>query len=244
MTDLRRPGRPRSETARAAILDAAVAELQDKNFAAMTVDGIAARAGVGKQTIYRWWPSKADVVLEAIIGLAADRVAVPDEGSLHADLVSFLSATFRQRAQRPVLVGLMAQAVLDPVFGEKFRDQFLTARRAVLRSLLQRAVVRGEVAADVGSGAAHRRRVRGGVVPDAGGPPLAGQGRQSRAGRPGHPRSHLRGGGRRVHPSVGLTAERHCADGSVRRTPEGRFLDRDQLGRHDAPRRGPAGVPA
>ena len=115
----------------------------------MTVDGIAARAGVGKQTIYRWWPAKADVVLEAILERAAELVALPDEGSLHADLVSFLGATFRQRDQRPVLVGLMAQAVLDPVFGAKFREQFLFGRRAVLRSLLERAVVRGEIAADV-----------------------------------------------------------------------------------------------
>src|SRR3954451_4883221 len=104
MTDLRAPGRPRSETARAAILQAAAAELQERGFAATTVDAIAARAGVGKQTVYRWWPSKPDVVLEAILELAAERVAVPDEGSLHADLLSFLSATFRQRAQRPMLV--------------------------------------------------------------------------------------------------------------------------------------------
>jgi AcrR family transcriptional regulator len=146
MTDPRRPGRPRSETARAAILDAAVAELQEKGFAATTVDAIAARAGVGKQTIYRWWSSKADVVLEGVMRLAAERIPMPDQGSLHADLLSFLGATFRQRGQRPVLVGMMAQAVLDPVFGEKFREQFLFARRAALRSLLERAVVRGEIA--------------------------------------------------------------------------------------------------
>ncbi len=149
MTDVRRPGRPRSETARVAILDAAVAELQDKGFAATTVDAIAARAGVGKQTIYRWWPSKADVVLEAILDLAAARISTADGGSLHADLLAFLTATFAQRGQRQVLIGMMAQTVLDPVFAEKFREQFLFARRAALRTVLERAVVRGEIASDV-----------------------------------------------------------------------------------------------
>ncbi|MDT3395566.1 TetR-like C-terminal domain-containing protein [Streptomyces sp. B1866] len=113
-----------------------------------TVPGSAARAGAGKQTIYRWWPSKADVVLDAMLDMATEKVAVPDEGSLDADLSAFLSATFRQRGQRPVLVGLMAQAVLDPAFGTAFRDRFLLSRRAALRGILDRAATRGEVAPD------------------------------------------------------------------------------------------------
>ena len=74
---------------------------------------------------------------------------MPDEGSLPADLVAFLTATFRQRGQRPVLVGLMAQAVLDPVFATEFRDRFLFARRAALREILIARSARGEIAADV-----------------------------------------------------------------------------------------------
>jgi AcrR family transcriptional regulator len=149
MTELRKPGRPRSETTRRAILAAAMDELQAKGYAAVTMDAIAARAGAGKQTIYRWWPSKADVVLEGMLDLAASRIAIPDEGSLRADLVAFLSATFRQRGQGPVLVGLMAEAVLDPVFAEKFREQFLFGRRAQLRTILSRWVDRGEIGPDV-----------------------------------------------------------------------------------------------
>jgi AcrR family transcriptional regulator len=149
MTDARKPGRPRSETSRRAILDAAMGELQENGYAAVTMDAIAARAGAGKQTIYRWWPSKADLVLEGMLDLAETRIAAPDEGSLHADLVAFLSATFRQRGQRPVLVGLMAQAVLDPTFGAAFRERFLFARRAALRAVLQRSVRRGEIGPEV-----------------------------------------------------------------------------------------------
>ena len=113
------------------------------------MEGIAARAGVGKQTIYRWWPAKADVVFDTLLDLAQERIAVPDEGSLAADLSAFLTATFRRRSQRPILVGLMAQALLDPVFATAFRDRFLFSRRAALRGILERAVARGEIGEDL-----------------------------------------------------------------------------------------------
>ncbi|WP_435132797.1 TetR/AcrR family transcriptional regulator [Actinacidiphila sp. bgisy144] len=145
MTGDRRPGRPRSEAARQAILGAAIDELRERGYGALTVEGIAARAGVGKQTIYRWWSSKADVVLTALLDLSQTTVAVPDEGTLSDDLTAFLAATFRQHGQRPVLVGLMAQALLDPAFATDFRDRFLFGRRAVLRQILERAAVRGEI---------------------------------------------------------------------------------------------------
>src|SRR4051794_33051020 len=138
-------GRPRSVEARDAILAAALAELRERGYAAITIEGIAARAGVGKQTIYRWWPSKADVVLEAARVAASARIGVPDRGSLGADLRAFLSATFRQRDQQPVVVGLMAQALLDAEFAGKFREQFLFGRRAALRSVFERARGRGEL---------------------------------------------------------------------------------------------------
>jgi AcrR family transcriptional regulator len=120
-----------------------------ERYAALTVEGIAARAGAGKQTIYRWWPSKADVVLEAMLEEVASAIAAPDKGSLPDDLVAFLSETFQQRAQRPVLLGLMAQALLDPGFAQAFRDRFLFSRRAALREILERAAARGEIAAEV-----------------------------------------------------------------------------------------------
>jgi AcrR family transcriptional regulator len=147
MADRRPPGRPRSEATRQAILAAAIEELEEHGYAALTIEGIAARAGAGKQTIYRWWDSKADVVLEAILELAESRIPIPDEGSLPADLTAFLKASFRQRGQRPVLVGLMADAILDPAFAAAFRERFLFARRAALREVLERAVGRGEIGA-------------------------------------------------------------------------------------------------
>jgi AcrR family transcriptional regulator len=142
-------GRPRSDEARQAILSAALAELGERGYAGVTVEGIAARAGVGKQTIYRWWPSKAEVVLEAARVEASARIKVPDRGSLGADLRAFLTATFRQRDQQPVVVGLMAQALLDAEFAEKFREQFLFRRRAALRAVFDRGRERGELPAGV-----------------------------------------------------------------------------------------------
>jgi AcrR family transcriptional regulator len=146
MSGERRPGRPRSEATRRAIEAATLDELRERGYAAVTVEGIAARAGAGKQTIYRWWRSKADLVLDAMTDFADSSVPIPDEGSLSDDLQAFLVASFRQRSARPALVGLMAQAVLDPEFATAFRERFLFARRAALRGILQRAVARGEIA--------------------------------------------------------------------------------------------------
>jgi AcrR family transcriptional regulator len=126
-----------------------MAELREHGYAALTMEGIAAHAGVGKQTIYRWWPSKAEVVLEAAREAAAGLIAVPDSGSLDKELRAFLTMTFRQRDQQPVVVGLMAQALLDAEFADKFREQFILDRRAALRTVFQRAQDRGELASAV-----------------------------------------------------------------------------------------------
>lgn len=141
----RGPGRPRDETIRRAVLAAAIDELTERGYQATTVEGIAARAGAGKQTLYRWWSGKADIVLEALLDTAESTIAVPDTGALADDLRAFLTDTFRQRGQRPVLVGLMAQALLDPTFGDAFRERFLFRRRDTLRGILERAAARGEL---------------------------------------------------------------------------------------------------
>jgi AcrR family transcriptional regulator len=146
------PGRKRSEEARRAILDVAVELLRTRGYGNVTVDDIAAQAGVGKQTIYRWWRSKADVVLEALADHASATIPVPDTGGLEGDLTAFLSSTFRAlsgpQSLAAVMRGLMAQAQLDEEFADRFRT-YIEGRRGVLRSLLVRAVARGELAPDV-----------------------------------------------------------------------------------------------
>jgi AcrR family transcriptional regulator len=143
----RRRGRVRSLESREAILDAALELVQADGYAALTIEGIAARAGAGKQTIYRWWPSKAAVVLDALNAAAAADVPMPDTGRLATDLRVWLRSTFSAGRREPyvsVLPALMAAAQLDPAFGESFRSSFLEARRQTLRELLDRATLRGE----------------------------------------------------------------------------------------------------
>ncbi|WP_329064819.1 TetR/AcrR family transcriptional regulator [Amycolatopsis sp. NBC_01480] len=143
-----RPGRKRSEQSRDAILAATLELIVEVGYAGLTVEGIAARSGAGKQTVYRWWPSKADVLMEALATKADLIVPVPDHGSFAEDLREFLVATFALGTKQPVsdtLRALMAQAQLDPVFGDRFREDFLSRRREVLDRIVTRAVERDEL---------------------------------------------------------------------------------------------------
>jgi AcrR family transcriptional regulator len=143
-----RPGRKRSEQSRLAILAAAVDLLGEVGYAGLTIEGIAARSNAGKQTIYRWWPSKADVLLDALATKADLHVPIPDEGSYAADLRVFLAASFRLGRDKKVidvLQALMAHAQIDPDFGERFRTSFLYRRRDALAVIIDRAKERGDL---------------------------------------------------------------------------------------------------
>src|SRR5437762_5596815 len=96
MTETERPaaGRKRSSAARAAILEAALALLRERSYAELSCEAIAAEARVGKQTIYRWWNNKADVVLEAL-SEHARAVTAPETGNLAGDVCAFFESTFR-----------------------------------------------------------------------------------------------------------------------------------------------------
>jgi hypothetical protein len=85
----------RSQHARLAVLEAADDLLVEKGFAQLTVEGIAQRAGVAKQTIYRWWPSKTDILLEAFVTRRGRGTDPPDTGDLTRDLVAHLAAIGR-----------------------------------------------------------------------------------------------------------------------------------------------------
>lgn len=145
----RGPGRPRSEPARRAVLAAAVQLIGEEGYGRVTMEGIAREAGVSKQTIYRWWPTKAAIVLEALNEGAAKIAPTLDTGSFSADLRIFLRRSVSGAGGRNtrLLAGLMAAAQLDEDFAESFRTGFLARRRRALRDLLQRGRDRGELAA-------------------------------------------------------------------------------------------------
>jgi AcrR family transcriptional regulator len=143
-----RPGRKRSEQSRLAILSAAYELVGEIGYARLTIEGIAARAGTGKQTIYRWWPSKADVVLDALATKADLHIPIPDEGSYAADLRAFLLASFALGGQATligILRALMAEAQIDPEFWQRFLDGFLQRRRDALGIITGRAQARGDL---------------------------------------------------------------------------------------------------
>jgi AcrR family transcriptional regulator len=142
-------GRPRSGEAHRAILDATLELLQEVGFSALTVEGVAGRAGVGKATIYRRWPSKLPLVVEAFGQLPAFEEV--DTGSLAGDLKAMLTRYLQDFLSTPlatVYPSLAAERAHNPELGLVL-DPVLKGRRRPLVSALQRAVARGEVAANV-----------------------------------------------------------------------------------------------
>jgi AcrR family transcriptional regulator len=146
----RRPhtGRRRNQAARQAVLDAAAGLLSRPDGAATSIEEIAQASGVSKHTIYRWWPSKGAVLLEAMVEQARREEGTAPVGVLAADLETFLAATFRAAGRAaPLLRGAMAEAQRDPQAAEGMR-QFTAARREELRSLLEAGQSRGEFPGD------------------------------------------------------------------------------------------------
>jgi AcrR family transcriptional regulator len=146
-------GRPRSEKARTAILDAASELLLEQGLHAMTMDEVAERAGVSKATIYRWWASKEMLAIDALASEWAASMPAPerDTGTVRGDLLARFRPWLRKLNEKPfgrVIAGLVAEAQIDPEFGKLYRERFVQPRRDATRPLLLRAIERGEIAAD------------------------------------------------------------------------------------------------
>lgn len=147
-----RAGRPRSVESRRAIIQSAMHILQNDGYAALNIEAIAARAGVSKQTIYRWWSSAAFIVLEALLSdMPSQEGLAPDTGSLKGDLLELVRPTVRALSQRrgPVYKALIAEAQADPRFAEAFRTQLMAAHREIVRAVVARAQLRGETQFEV-----------------------------------------------------------------------------------------------
>jgi AcrR family transcriptional regulator len=142
----------RSERSRQAILDATVELLESGGYHQLTIEGVARRAGVGKQTIYRWWQgSKSALVLEAFTQAGEERVDPPDSGSVRADLLGILAPVFALQADLRSGTALanktlMAEAQLDPAFHPRYVDLH-RHWWGPLRLAVQRGIDRGELTA-------------------------------------------------------------------------------------------------
>jgi AcrR family transcriptional regulator len=144
----RRRGRPRNEETRLSILAAAFALGAGDEEHEFSVAGIAARAGVGKQTVYRWWPTKGDVLLEALVEHADLQVSTADRGAYADDLLSFLRDTFDVLEDSGIvnaLRNLMVEAQHDREFKGRFREGFMDRRRSALGQIMDRAGERGDL---------------------------------------------------------------------------------------------------
>ena len=142
-------GRPRSEEAHQAILDATLELLVEVGFSALTVEGVAGRAGVGKATIYRRWPSKLPLVVEAFGRLPAFEDV--DTGSVAEDLKQMLKAyiqAFNSTPLAAVLPSLAGERAHNPELSELF-DPVSKQRRLPLHRALERGVARRELSADL-----------------------------------------------------------------------------------------------
>ena len=148
MTELVR-GRPRSERARVAILAAAAELLLDRGLAAVSMDTVAAQAGVSKATIYRWWPTKETLALDALYTeWAAAQPSEVNTGSLRGDLISLLTPWARVASSRPygrVIAALVSEAQTDPAYAAEYQRRVVQPRRDRARAILDRAIERGEI---------------------------------------------------------------------------------------------------
>ncbi len=148
----RPPGRPRSEQARQAILRSTLHLLQRTCFPELTIEAIAAHAGVGKATVYRWWPDKGALVVDAFASVTEGKLHFPDTGSVYRDMSlqmnQFLEILRTRRGR--IVAALLGAGQSDPGLLEAFRERFLRPRRQEAYKTLRRGIDRGELPAEPG----------------------------------------------------------------------------------------------
>jgi len=150
-TEARRRGRPRSDDTRQAILRAAYELLEEGGMARFTIEGVAERSGAAKTTIYRWWPSKGVLAMEAYHSEVAATLSITDGPSAIADLhklLHLMAQVFASTTGR-VLAGLIAEGQTDPDTLAAYREGVLEPRRDVVRRILRRGIVSGELRGDL-----------------------------------------------------------------------------------------------
>jgi AcrR family transcriptional regulator len=147
MTESKTRGRQRSSESEEAILTATLQLLKEKPLREITIEAIARKAGVGKMTIYKWWPSKVYVALDAFRKTINKMIVAPDTGDTERDLAELLRSSMSSysTATGRIFGQFLAEAQTDPDFAALFRERFMKPRREATREILNRAVQRGEI---------------------------------------------------------------------------------------------------
>jgi AcrR family transcriptional regulator len=148
-----RPGRRRDHTRDPEILGAALDVLAETGYDGMTIDMVAARAKAGKATLYRRWPSKAELVIDAVACMKKgdiDYAHLPDTGTLRGDLIAMIKPHAIEDAERKlqIMAGLMSMLSRDPHLAEAVNAVMVEPRVAANRTLMRRAADRGEISPD------------------------------------------------------------------------------------------------
>ncbi|TDC71452.1 TetR/AcrR family transcriptional regulator [Actinomadura sp. GC306] len=143
----------RSERSRRAVLAAARELVSEVGYAKVTIEGIAARAGVGKQTIYRWWPAKGAVIFDAFLELsdAGEGVRLPDTGDLEADLKTVMRATvaeFADPAFEAPIRALNIEIIGDPALAAQYREKLAAPVDDAKKERLRAAQQAGQLSED------------------------------------------------------------------------------------------------
>ncbi|HEX3733430.1 MAG TPA: TetR/AcrR family transcriptional regulator [Mycobacteriales bacterium] len=147
----RRPGRPRSEQAEQSALQATLELLAEHGVHGFGIETVASAAGIAKTTVYRRWPNKNELILDAMVHLKGRPMRAPGE-SVRGDLVAMLK---RMRKRFPndlgsrIMPRLMAERECCPELVTQFRDRVVTPRREVVYGILRRGIAEGLIRADV-----------------------------------------------------------------------------------------------
>jgi AcrR family transcriptional regulator len=147
LVEARGRGRPRCQDPRQSILRAAYEMFEEGEDQPFTIEAVARRSGAAKTTIYRWWPSKGALAIEAFLAIAEKRSAFPETESAVADLrmqVKLLARLLRGRAGR-LVAGIIAEAQSDPETKKAFIDGYLKPRRLSAARLIERGMANGEL---------------------------------------------------------------------------------------------------
>jgi AcrR family transcriptional regulator len=171
------PGRPRSEKSREAILSAAFDLLVDRGYAGFTIEAVAAAAGAGKTTIYRWWPTKAELAVDSFFQMTDTELQFPDTGSAEGDFRAQIAtlATLLQGRTGRALAEMLGGTRTDVELGKALGERWLAPRRAWGRMRIARAAASGdlregtdpEAALGILYGPLYAPLLFGGTVPDS-----------------------------------------------------------------------------
>jgi AcrR family transcriptional regulator len=144
-------GRPRSDASRAALINTTYEMLRELGYERLSIEAIAARSGVSRTTVYRWYPTKEDLVIEALIAFSSRDQEMPNRGDLVSDMTGVIEYVL---AHDPISLNRESCALTlsalsgSPHLAQTYWDLYIARKRYDLREIFERAKRRGEIAKD------------------------------------------------------------------------------------------------